>query len=167
MAKKLYTVKDSSIHNRGLFAKEAIKKGSRVIQYKGEKISKQESAKRALEWEENAKKSGKGLVYIFELDDDWDLDGRVGKNPARYINHSCEGNCEAVNDGGEIWIYSVADIVMGEELNYDYGYDMEHFLDHPCRCGSKKCIGYIVREDQRLKVKKLLKKRKKKKPAKK
>ena len=167
MAKKLYTIKDSSIHNRGLFAKEAIKKGRRVIQYKGEKISKDESAKRALEWEENAKKSGEGLVYIFELDDDWDLDGRVGKNPARYINHSCEGNCEAVNDGGEIWIYSVADIAKGEELNYDYGYDMEHFLDHPCRCGSKKCIGYIVREDQRLKVKKLLKKRKKKKSAKK
>ncbi len=167
MAKKLYTVKDSSIHNRGLFAKEAIEKGRRVIQYKGEKISKEESAKRALEWEENAKKSGEGLVYIFELDDDWDLDGRVGKNPARYINHSCEGNCEAVNEGGEIWIYTVADIAKGEELNYDYGYDMEHFLDHPCRCGSKKCIGYIVREDQRFKVKKLLKKRKKKKSAKK
>ena len=78
-----------------------------------------------------------------------------------------KGIAEAVNDGGEIWIYSVADIVKGEELNYDYGYDMEHFLDHPCRCGSKKCIGYIVREDQRLKVKKLLKKRKKKKSAKK
>ena len=109
------------------FAKEAIEKGRRVIQYKGEKISKDESAKRALEWEENAKKSGEGLVYIFELDDDWDLDGRVGKNPARYINHSCEGNCEAVNDGGEIWIYSVADIAKGEELNYDYGYDMNIF----------------------------------------
>ena len=145
----------------GFLPKKRLKKEG-VIQYKGEKISKEESEKRALEWEENAKKSGEGLVYIFELDDDWDLDGRVGKNPARYINHSCEGNCEAVNEGGEIWIYTVADIAKGEELNYVYGFDMEHFLDHPCRCGSKKCIGYIVREDQRLKVNKLLKKRKKK-----
>ena len=61
-----------------------------------------------------------------------------------------------------IWIYSIKEIEEGEELTYDYGYDMEHFLDHPCLCGTKNCIGYIVREDQRIKVKKLLKKRKKK-----
>jgi hypothetical protein len=53
--------------------------------------------------------------------------------------------------------------VKGEELTYDYGYNMEHFLDHPCKCGSKNCVGYIVREDQRKKVKKLLKGKKKKK----
>ena len=159
---KLYKRKDSSIHNHGLFANCSIEKGSRVIQYLGERISKQESSKRALEWEESAQKSGEGLVYIFEIDEQWDIDGRVGKNPARYINHSCEGNCEAVNDDGEIWIYSIKEIEEGEELTYDYGYDMEHFLDHPCLCGTKNCIGYIVREDQRIKVKKLLKKRKKK-----
>ena len=162
MGKKLYKRKDSSIHNHGLFANCSIKKGSRVIQYLGERISKEESSKRALEWEESAQKSGEGLVYIFEIDEHWDIDGRVGKNPARYINHSCEGNCEAVNDDGEIWIYSIKEIEEGEELTYDYGYEMEHFLDHPCLCGTKNCIGYIVREDQRIKVKKLLKKRKKK-----
>ena len=158
MGKKLYTVRESSIHNRGLFAKHPIIKGSPIIQYTGEKISKEESSRRALEWEEDARKLGQGLVYIFEIDEDWDLDGRIGENPARFINHSCEGNCEAINRDGEIWIYSVKNISKGEELSYDYGYDMEHFLDHPCRCGSKNCIGYIVRQDQRIKVKKLLKK---------
>ncbi len=162
MPKKLYKVSDSSIHQRGLFAAAKIKEGADIIQYVGEKISKKESSRRALEWEENARVKGEGLVYIFELDDDWDIDGQVGENPARYINHSCDGNCEAVNCEGEIWISALRDIDPGEELLYDYGYDMEHFLDHPCRCGSKNCIGYIVREDQRHKVKRLLQGKKKK-----
>ena len=160
MSKELYEIRGSSIHERGLFAKESIKSGSRVIQYLGEKISKEEASRRALEWEHKAKKSGKGLVYIFELDDKWDIDGRISNNPARYINHSCEGNCEAINDDGEIWIIAERSIKKGEELTYDYGYDMEHFLDHPCLCGTKKCVGFIVREDQRLKVRKLLKNKK-------
>ena len=97
---------------------------------------------------------------MFELNDKWDIDGLVGDNPARYINHSCDGNCEAVNENNKIWIYSIKDIRKGEEFTYDYGYDIEHFLDHPCKCKSKNCIGYIVREDQRLKVKKILKSKK-------
>lgn len=152
----------SSIHQRGLFATCEIEAGTDIIQYVGEKISKEESTRRALEWENKARKNGKGLVYIFELDDDWDLDGRLGDNPARYMNHSCDGNCEAVNDDGEIWIVARKDIQTGDELVYDYGYDMEHFLDHPCVCGADNCIGYIVREDQRKKVTKLLKRAAKK-----
>ncbi|MGJ8638725.1 MAG: SET domain-containing protein [Opitutaceae bacterium] len=160
--KSLCEVRESSIHQRGLFASRAIKEGADIIQYIGEKISKEESTKRALEWEEAARKTGEGLVYIFELDDDWDLDGREGDNPARYMNHSCDGNCEAINYDGEIWIVARKDIKKGAELVYDYGYDMEHFLDHPCLCGSDNCIGYIVREDQRNKVRKLLRGKKKK-----
>jgi SET domain-containing protein len=163
MPKKLWKVASSSIHARGLFATSDIEPDSKVIQYLGEKISKKESERRALEWEEKARKKGEGLVYIFELNKKWDLDGQVGENPARYINHSCDGNCEAVNDDEEIWIVARKAIAKGEELTYDYGYNMEHFLDHPCKCGSKNCVGYIVREDQRKKVKKLLKGKKKKK----
>mgnify|MGYP000750261160 CR=1 FL=1 len=162
MPKLLCRVASSPIHKRGLFATADIKAGTEIIQYVGEKISKEESTRRALEWEEKARKSGSGLVYIFELDEDWDLDGRRGRNPARYMNHSCDGNCEAINSDGEIWIVARQDINEGEELTYDYGYDMEHFLDHPCKCGSDNCIGYIVREEQRRKVKKLLKRKKKK-----
>ena len=168
MAKKaLCKVKESSIHQRGLFATCDIEEGADIIQDVGEKIPKEESTKRALEWEEQARETGEGLVYIFELDDDWDLDGREGDNPARYMNHSCDGNCEAVNCEGEIWIMARKAIKNGEELVYDYGYDMEHFLDHPCLCGSDRCIGYIVREDQRNKVRKLLRGKKKKKGSKK
>ena len=163
MANSLCKVDFSSIHARGLFAITDIEADTQVIQYLGEKISKKESSRRAIEWEEKARKKGEGLVYIFEINKKWDLDGRVGKNPARYINHSCDGNCEAINVDGEIWIFAKKKIKEGQELTYDYGYDIEHFLDHPCRCGSKNCVGYIVREDQRLKVRQLLKKRKKKK----
>ena len=158
---KLCKVASSSIHARGLSATCNIEPETKVIQYLGERISKKESQRRALEWEEKARKKGEGLVYIFELNKKWDLDGQVGKNPARYINHSCDGNCEAVNIDDEIWIVARCSIKKGEELTYDYGYDMEHFMDHPCECGSKNCVGYIVREDQRKKVRKLLKRKKK------
>ncbi len=158
---RLCKVAPSPIHKRGLFARVDIECGTDIIQYVGEKISKEESERRALEWEAKARKSGAGLVYIFELDETWDLDGRRGRNPARYMNHSCDGNCEAVNYEGAIWIVARRDIEAGEELTYDYGYDMEHFLDHPCECGAANCIGYIVREDQRKKVKKLLRGKKK------
>jgi len=161
MPKPLCKVKNSKIHGRGLYATADIEEGTDIIQYVGEKITKKESTRRALEWEESARKSGEGLVYIFELDDKYDIDGRLGENPARYMNHSCDGNCEAINYDGEIWIVARRDIGKGEELVYDYGYDMEHFLDHPCQCGADNCIGYIVREDQRKKVKKLLKGKKK------
>lgn len=167
MPNRLCKVASSSIHARGLFATADIAAETDIIQYVGEKISKKESTKRALEWEEKARKTGSGLVYIFELDEEWDIDGRRGRNPARYMNHSCDGNCEAINYEGEIWIVARRDIKEGEELTYDYGYDMEHFLDHPCECGADNCIGFIVREDQRKKVKKLLRGKKKKKKSKK
>ena len=162
MPKNLCEVRESEIHGRGLYASADIEVDTHIIQYVGEKITKKESSKRALEWEEKARETGDGLVYIFELDDKYDIDGRLGENPARYMNHSCDGNCEALNCDGEIWIVAIKKIKKGEELVYDYGYDMEHFMDHPCLCGSDNCIGYIVREDQRKKVKKLLRSKKKK-----
>lgn len=154
-----FRIGPSTIHQKGLFAACGIPAGADIVQYVGEKISKEESERRGLDWEKTARESNEGVVYIFELDEDWDLDGRKGDNPARYMNHSCDGNCEAVNCDGEIWIVARRDIYEGEELVFDYGYDMEHFLDHPCSCGSKNCIGYIVREDQRGKVRRLLKSR--------
>jgi SET domain-containing protein len=149
----------SGIHGLGVFARCDIPEETEIIEYKGEKISKDESTRRALEWEEKARKRGAGLVYIFELDNNFDLDGRRGNNPARYMNHSCNGNCEAVNIEGQIWIVARCKIQAGDELTYDYGYDMAHFLDHPCKCGASNCIGYIVREDQRAKVRRMLKRK--------
>ena len=119
MPKKLCKVKNSKIHGIGMYAITDIKAEADIIEYTGEKITKKESTRRALEWEEHARETGEGLVYIFELDDKYDIDGRLGNNPARYMNHSCDPNCEAINREGEIWIVAVQDIHKGEELVYD------------------------------------------------
>ena len=160
MAAKLWKLKRSKIHGRGLYAAAPIPRGTKIIEYVGEKITKAESLRRCLEWEEKARKVGRGLVYIFDLIKRYDLDGICPGNPAKYINHSCEENCEAVNERGRIWIYSVRDIEEGEELSFDYGYALEHFLDHPCRCGAPGCVGYIVAKDSRKKLLEMIRKRK-------
>jgi len=157
-----WEVRNSGIHNSGVFAKRKIPKDTPIIEYIGERISKKESNRRCLEWEEKARKKGEGLVYIFDLNKKWDLDGNVEDNPAKFINHSCDENCEAVNDDDRIWIYSKRTIEKGEELSFDYGYNLEHFMDHPCKCGAENCCGYIVAKENRRKLKKILKSKKRK-----
>lgn len=156
-SKKLWVVKSSGIHNKGMFAAHDIPAETRIIEYLGERISKEESEKRCLEWEEKARKKGAGLVYIFDLDEKTDLDGNIPDNPAKYINHSCDENCEAIDEDGRIFIYSMRDIEKGEELFFDYGYALDSFMDHPCRCGTDDCVGYIVSKDKRKKLKRILK----------
>lgn len=159
--KKLYKVKKSSIHNKGVFAACDIPEGTRIIEYIGEKITKAESDRRGVALFEESQKTGGGAVYIFTLNKRYDIDGNVKENKARFINHSCDPNCESQVKRGHIWIVSTRDIKKGEELSYDYGYDLEHFLEHPCHCGSKDCVGYIVAWDKRKKLKKILRKMKK------
>ncbi len=155
-------VKSSSIHSRGLYARCRIEEGDYVIEYKGEKITKKESERRALAQEARGRKNGSGQVYIFELNKRYDLDGNKRGNIARFANHSCEPNCEAVDDEGRIWFAALRDIEPGEELTFDYGYALENALDHPCRCGAPSCVGYIVNEADRKKLKKMLRNKKKK-----
>ncbi len=141
-------VRRSGIHNRGVFAKENISKGIRVVEYVGEKITKEESDKRIDKSLEDAEKNSKnGETYIFELDDKYDIDGNVPYNSARLINHSCEPNCETDIIDGKIWIIALRNIKKGEEITYDYAFDLDGFEDYPCKCGSKNCVGYIVSDD--------------------
>ena len=79
----------------------------------------------------------------------YDIDGSKRYNKARYINHSCDPNCEVDIKDGEIWISSIKKIKKGDELSYDYGYafDKDDYKDHVCKCGSKFCIGYIISSD--------------------
>ncbi|MCB1203503.1 MAG: SET domain-containing protein-lysine N-methyltransferase [Verrucomicrobiae bacterium] len=137
-------IRQSGIHGRGLFAKRRIPQGTPVIEYVGEKIDKEESDRRGWARIAYAKKTGDAAVYIFTLNDRFDIDGNVPWNAARLINHSCEPNCEAYIDEDAIWIGSLRDIEKGEELFYNYGFDLESWEDHPCRCGAKRCIGYIA-----------------------
>ena len=156
-----WTLKRSSIHQKGMFAARDIPKGEPIIEYVGERIDKAESERRCLDQEAKGRKSGGAMVYVFDLNAEYDLDGNVPDNPAKYINHGCEENCEAVNEDDRIFIYAKRDIRKGDELLFDYGYDIEHWEDHPCRCGSPKCVGYIVAKSQRSELKKRLKAREK------
>jgi uncharacterized protein len=134
---ELVRFKTSPIHGTGGFARRDIPSGTSVIEYVGEKISKAESLLRC---EANNE-------YIFALDDEHDLDGRVNWNPARFINHSCAPNGDAELDLGRIWIVARRDIAAGEEITFNYGYDLEDYREYPCRCGAAGCVGYIVAEE--------------------
>lgn len=146
--KRCWTVRSSSIHNRGIFARTDIPRDTPIIEYIGEKITKAESQRRGDALINRSKKSGGAAVYIFTLNQRYDLDGAKGRNPARYINHSCAPNCEAYVIRGRIWIYALRDIKAGEELTYNYGFDIETWDEHPCRCGTDRCVGFIVDEQQ-------------------
>ncbi len=155
----MWKVKKSQVHGYGIFAKRKINKDTSIIQYIGEKISKKEGDRRSAERLKkylNSKKTGS--VYIFELDTKFDIDGSPSYNKAKYINHSCDPNCEVDIINGEIWIKSIKSIKKNEELSYDYGYefDKDDYSDHICKCGSRKCIGFIISQDQWKDYKKFL-----------
>ena len=128
--------KASPIHGIGGFASIDIPAGTRVIEYVGRKINKAESLRLC---ELNNQ-------YIFALDEEYDLDGNVSFNPARFLNHSCAPNCEAQLENGRIWITALRDIGATEEITFNYGYDLDDYKEHPCRCGAPGCAGYIVAE---------------------
>jgi len=160
----MWKVKKSKVHGTGVFATENIKNNTSIIEYIGEKITKSEGDKRSTaRIKKYLNKKNAGSVYIFELNKKYDIDGSPLYNKARYINHSCNPNCEVDIFKNEIWISSIKSIKKGEELNYDYGYpfDEDDFSDHICKCKSKKCIGYIISQDDWPKYKKYLKKLKK------
>ena len=155
-------VRKSKIHHKGVFAKRDISKGTEVMEYKGRKISKKRGDKKSQKTiKKSQKKQDKGAVYVFELNEKYDIDGNVSWNPAKYINHSCNPNCESViEDEKRVVINAIRDIKKGEEITYNYGYSLDNFREHPCKCGSKNCVGYIVDKSEWPKLKEILKKEK-------
>ncbi len=151
--KKLYKIKKSKIDNRGLYAADYIKKNTKIIEYKGKIITVKET-------ETNPKFDNEKAIYLFNLNKKYDLDGDFKYNTARLINHSCDPNCEVDGVGLKLWIYAVKDIKKNEELTYDYGFSFDKdYKNFPCRCGAKKCVGYIVNSQSRWRIKKLKKRR--------
>ena len=145
---KLYRIKDSKIDKKGLYAKKDIAPGTRIIQYIGKLITKKQT-------EKNDKFDNDKDIYLFNLSNRYDLDGDFKWNTARLINHSCDPNCEVEGKGLEIWVTSTRFIKKGEELSYDYGFGFDQdYKQFPCKCGSKKCCGYIVREGSRWRINK-------------
>ena len=141
-------VRDSEIHGRGVYATSFIPKGTKIIEYVGELVDKKESERRALSQHAKSIKTGDAAVYIFTLTKNYDIDGNVPWNTARLINHSCSPNCEAWIEGRKIFIHSLCDINSGDELTFDYGFDVDCYEDHPCLCGRQGCVGYIVGRGQ-------------------
>ena len=149
MPKKI-TTRRSAIHGNGMFAVAAVTKGERLIEYKGRRRTHEDV---------DAGDSGdvdSGHTFLFTLDDDWVIDANFEGNDARWINHSCAPNCEAVldeDDGSKsrVFIESIRAIKPGEELTYDYGITLaERHTPRlkkiwACLCGSKKCTGTMLR----------------------
>jgi len=155
----MWKTKKSRVHGKGVFAKQDIKKDTKIIEYVGEKVSKAEGDKRSsLRIKKYLNSNETGSVYIFELNNKFDIDGSVSYNEARFINHSCNPNCEVDIVKGQIWISSIKNIKKNQELTYDYGYpfDKDDYRDHICKCYSNNCIGYIISKDDWSKYKKYL-----------
>ena len=145
---KLYKIKKSNIDNKGLYANRDINDQTKIIEYKGKILTKKQV-------EKNSKFDNEKAIYLFNINKKYDLDGDFKSNTARLINHSCNPNCEVSGTGLKIWIYAIKDIKKGEELTYDYGFGFdEYYKDFPCKCRSKNCVGYIVREGSRWRIKK-------------
>jgi len=136
MKSEIVEVNESCIHCRGLFASQDINEGRLIIEYVGERISKNEAEKRELKNDED------GVTYIFYLNDDCFIDGKYGGNESIYVNHSCDPNCKVVRRNDRIYFYSKRYINKGEELTVDYSYDKDSKKEI-CRCGSPKCRGYL------------------------
>jgi uncharacterized protein len=127
----------SAIHGTGGFARVGIPAGTSIMEYQGRLIDKAESLRQCQ----------LRNPFIFYLDADHDLDGNVEWNPARLLNHSCTPNCDAEVVEGRIWIVARRDIKAGEEITFNYGYDLESYREYPCQCGSADCVGYILAEE--------------------
>ena len=144
---RLYKIKKSKIDKNGLYANQNIKKGVRIIEYKGKIISTKKS-------DTSSKFDNDKAIYLFNINKRYDLDGDFKFNIARLINHSCDPNCEVFGKGLKVWVYAMRDIKAGEELSYDYGFSFDKdYKNYPCKCKSKNCVGYIVREGSRWRIK--------------
>jgi uncharacterized protein len=116
----------SGIAGWGVYATHPIEKRARIVEYKGELVSRAEGLRR----EERYAKRGR--LWTFVVNDRWIRDAAVGGNIARYINHSCRPNCYVDIVGRTIWIRAARRLRAGEELTYDYNSD--GYCDIPCRC---------------------------------
>ena len=138
-------LRTSKIQGTGGFAARNIKKGTRIIEYLGQRISWRTADKR---YDDDT--MGRHHTFLFTVDDKVVIDGAVRGNTARFLNHSCDGNCEAIDDRKRIFIEARRDIKAGEELLYDYQYERtdEHTEEdeklYACRCGAPKCRGTIL-----------------------
>jgi SET domain-containing protein len=145
----------SGVHGKGVFALAPIAAGETIIEYTGEMI----------DWEEALRRHphdphDPNHTFYFHIDEDHVIDALYGGNSSRWINHSCEPNCEADEVDGQVFIKALRNIAAGEELNYDYGLIIDEPLtpalkaQYPCWCGKRKCRGTLLAQEEPKKKKK-------------
>jgi SET domain-containing protein len=141
-----FVVRGSKIAGKGAFATRPIRKGERIIEYLGERVSHAVSDARY-----DDHKDGVHHTFLFAVNSRVVIDASVGGNEARFINHSCDPNCESVIEGSRVFIDAAKPIKTGAELLYDYAYtrdgtetEEEETGLYGCRCGAKNCRGSIL-----------------------
>lgn len=145
-----FELRPSSIQGTGAFATRRIRKGERIIEYVGERITQAEADRR---YDDEAME--RHHTFLFNLDSKTVLDAGTLHNESRYINHSCDPNCEALIDKKRIYIFALRALEVGEELVYDYAYERtedmgpESMALYMCRCGSPKCRGTILAPEKK------------------
>ena len=140
-----YVVRRSNIHGRGVFALADIPKGTRLMEYVGERISHTEADRRYAKEHENSPHT-----MLFAVDEKVVIDATRWGSSARFINHSCSPNCEAIEEEGRIFIETIKKVPAGGELTYDYNLVLEERHTpavkraHACYCGSRRCRGTLL-----------------------
>jgi len=133
------------MHGLGAFAVRRIPAGTRLIEYAGERLTPAEADARYPDQP--------GVPHhtcLFAIDDDIVIDAAVSGNDARFINHSCDPNCDAIVEDDRIWIETIRDVEQGDELAYDYAFVLKERHTpaakkrFPCRCGSARCRGTML-----------------------
>jgi uncharacterized protein len=143
--RRRFVVRRSSIHGRGTYARVHIPKGSRLIEYTGERISHEMADERYGEEQENSPHT-----MLFTVDDETVIDATQWGSSARWFNHSCAPNCEATEENGRIFIDTIRAVRPGEELTYDYNLTLDEphtpavKRAHACLCGARSCRGTIL-----------------------
>jgi uncharacterized protein len=136
-------VRKSGVHGRGVYAMQFIPKGRRIIEYTGKRVS----------WEAAPDDKNSPHTFIFGLENGDVINPEVGGNDARWINHSCNPNCEAIEEDDRIFIHAIRDIQAGEELLYDYRLEIDEPITEAakkkfaCHCGASNCRGTMLELD--------------------
>lgn len=141
-----FVIRNSSIQGRGAFAVRRIRKGTRIIEYTGERITTEEADAR---YDDDA--VDRPHTFLFTVDKHTVIDGAIHGNEAKYINHSCDPNCEAVDDEGRIFVEALRTIQPGDELTYDYHlhrpgpFRKKWMKQYACHCGAANCRGTMLK----------------------
>lgn len=150
-ASRPYVVRNSGIHGRGVFATRTIRKGTTIIEYRGERTTWEDASTRP-----DSDPDNPHHTFIFELNDGNVIDAGVRGNAARWINHSCAPNCDTYeDDDGRVFIEARRTIRVGEELTYDYQLSYDGRVGpriraaYVCRCGAARCRGSMLSRRQR------------------